>query len=103
VTWVPKQPTRTGLVNELLIGCDDFRTAAQLADQLKFSLSHVTACLHHLYRYRAADFIEAEDALWWYATPDADQRCRVVDQRRPDHGRKRKAGYKIIRRGFHRD
>lgn len=69
------KPTATSRVYGLLRACDDFRTARQLRGQLMgLTLNQVSAALYHLRNYKAADFIEAPETLWWFATPENDAR-----------------------------
>jgi len=98
-----KRPTHVSLVNDYLVNCDDLCTAAQLAVATRLSVGAVGACLHHLYHHRAADFVEAPGALWWFATPLQDRRIRTLKEIADGVTRKRKAGVKRPRTGFHRD
>lgn len=79
-----KETTSTTRVMEALIRADDFRTGRQLQEELGLDCSHVSAALYHFRKYHAADCIEQPDALWWFATPEDDRRCRVVEERTPE-------------------
>ena len=81
-----KDPTSTSLVERALRECDDFRTMAQLRDLLKLDTNHTSAALSHLKKYGAADCMEVDGTLWWYATPDSDRRIRTVEERCPETG-----------------
>lgn len=77
-----KEPTNTTLVLNYLIESNDYITAREVMQQLRLSSNRTTAALHHLYKYRAVDFIEVKGRLWWFATPQTDARSRRVDLRR---------------------
>lgn len=79
-----KERTATTLVMDALLRADDFRTGRQLMDELKLDTNHVSAALCHLRKYSAVDCVEGEDALWWFATPENDQRTKVLRERTPE-------------------
>jgi hypothetical protein len=79
-----KEPTSTLRVFETLCQADDFRTGRQLQEETKLDSNRVSASLYHLKKYHAADFIEADGALWWFPTPQEDRRTRTVDERCPE-------------------
>ena len=79
-----KEATSTTRVLDALVRADDFVTARQLQLLLALDCNHVSAALYHLRKYCAVDFVEAEDALWWFATPDRDCRSRAVHERVPE-------------------
>lgn len=79
-----KETTSTTRVFEALRAADDFCTGRHLQVVLSLDSNHVSAALYHLRKYHAADYIEQPDALWWFATPESDLRCRVVDERTPE-------------------
>lgn len=79
-----KEETSTSRVLRTLCQADDFRTSRQLQDETGLDVNHVSAALHHLRKHQAVDLVEAEDNLWWFATPTTDTRCRVVEERTPE-------------------
>jgi len=79
-----KQPTSTSIVFAALIRANDFRTGKQLQTETGLSSNRVSAALYSLMKYKAAEFIEAEGSLWWFATPDTDTRSRTVDEKAPE-------------------
>lgn len=80
-----KEPTSTALVYETLVKADDFMTVRQLMAVNDLSNNRVTAALYLLRKYKAADFVVEDGArLFWFATPDTDQRTRTVKERTPE-------------------
>lgn len=77
----PKKETDTSRVMRALLAADDFLTAHELQRRLLLDCNHVSAALYHLRKYKAADFVEAPEALWWFATPESDTRQRKVHER----------------------
>lgn len=77
-------PTWTSLTLAALVRADDFRTAAQLRVEIGASSTQLSAALIHLRRRKAVDFVEAGDALWWFATPETDDRSCKRDERTPE-------------------
>lgn len=81
-TKADRRPTWTHLVLDRLITADDFMTAKQL--QLAVgsqNLDQITAALAHLREHRAVDSTQSGGHLWWFATPDGDNRTRQVHER----------------------
>jgi hypothetical protein len=79
-----KQPTHTRKVLEFLIKTDDFATVAQVMLGTGSSYNQVAATLHHLRNRHAIDCLAADGQLWWYATPENDNRMRKVAEREPE-------------------
>lgn len=79
-----KEPTSTGIVYRALCAADDFRTLRQLIRECGLSCNRVSAALHHLRARRAVDVMDVEGQLWWFATPDTDNRSSTVDERTPE-------------------
>lgn len=79
-----KEPTSTSIVEETLRTLDDFVTAPQLRDLTGLDTCHLSASLCHLRKYSAADCIDADGQLYWYATPDTDVRTKVLLERTPE-------------------
>jgi hypothetical protein len=86
-----KEPTSTSIVLAELTGADDFRNVKQLKEHTRLCSNRVTAALHHLHKRKCVDFISDANGVWWYATPECDDRTRTVEQRTPEtRPRKRK-------------
>jgi len=68
------KPTTTSRVYDVLKACGDFRTARQIKVQLGENINRVSAALYHLRAHKAVDFVEAPETLWWFATPESDNR-----------------------------
>jgi hypothetical protein len=81
---VMKKETCTSVVQRTLIAADDFLTATHLQILTGLTMSQVAASLHHLKRHRAIDTLEGAGTLWWYATPDQDDRSRILEERTPE-------------------
>lgn len=79
-----KRPTWTSLILEALTKADDFMTAKQLGMAVGATHNQVSAALHHLRNRHAVDCLASDDQLFWFATPDSDDRERVVEERRPE-------------------
>jgi hypothetical protein len=100
-------PTSTSIVERALKAANDFVTARQLyvtlsADQhLDITINRISAALYHLRKYHAADFIEAGNALWWFATPADDTRSRKVEEHVPESRprKPRKTKRQLLREG----
>lgn len=76
-----KEITHTTRVLEALIRADDFRTTRQLKALTGGDYNQIGAALSHLKKHRAADCLTCEGELWWFATPESDDRSRHVDER----------------------
>jgi hypothetical protein len=50
----------------------------------QLNVNQCSASLHHLQKYRAAQSMESDGHLWWYATPETDRRGFVVEERVPE-------------------
>lgn len=79
-----KEPTAVSLVGEALRRADDFLTAQQLRIATGVCANRVSAALHHLQKHKAADATRLDGCLYWYATPETDDRCRTVNERTPE-------------------
>lgn len=76
-----KMTTTTTLVLEALTRADDFMTAHQLSEATGRSMNRVFAAVHHLKIHKAIEVIEVDNVLYWYATPDSDDRNHVVQEK----------------------
>lgn len=85
-----KEPTATLLVYEVLLRSGDFRTSHQLVEETRETAHRVNVALYGLLHYKAVAVMPVpipgyiRPALYWYATPDSDTRCRVVEERVPE-------------------
>ena len=88
-----KRPTWTSLILEALTKADDFMTAQQLCVATGANINQVSAALHHLRKRHAVDCLASDNQLFWFATPEGDDRERVVEERRPEEpGTRRRRG-----------
>ena len=87
-----QHPTYTSLVTDALRSHDDFMSVSQLMSATQATRNQITAALHCLKQVKAIDCIESGGSLYWYLTPDTDQRIRVV-KLTSDHTKKRPPGY----------
>jgi hypothetical protein len=78
-----KEPTKTSIVLACLVTADDFITASQLIERLagKANPNQVSASLHHLKKRHAIDCMESDGKLWWYSTPELDDRSKIVEEK----------------------
>jgi hypothetical protein len=91
-----KEPTSTSVVLAELCGADDFRSMKQLCAHTRLNVHRVSAALHHLHNRKCVAFISDAGGVWWYATPECDDRSRVVEQRAPElKPRKQRKGKKV--------
>ena len=75
------RPTAVSLVFELLVKADDFLNGKQLVEGTRLSANHISAALYSLKKYKAIDFVEGDDTLWWFATPGTDTRAYTIKNR----------------------
>jgi len=45
---------------------------------------HVLVALHNLKYCKAVEIVESERKLWWFVTPDADVRSKILHERTPE-------------------
>ena len=81
-----KVPTVTSLVLAVLRSGGDFYNAKMLRRETGANGNQVSAALHDLRKYRAADVvIETDGTGWWFALPpEADLRTRIHIERTPE-------------------
>lgn len=79
-----KEPTCTTLALSALASADDFVTAAQLTVMTHCTPNQVGAALSHLRSHKAVDCMACAGNLWWFTTPDSDDRSRCVHERKPE-------------------
>lgn len=86
----PKEPTFTSIVENWMKQQDDFVTLDQIKAGTTLNTNRVSACLTHFYRRKVVDFIVSDGKTYWYATPDTDDRTRVVEEKVPEEQGSRK-------------
>lgn len=79
-----KEPTKCSLVEEALRRADDFLTCQQVAALAGVTTHQAGSSLIHLRNRKAAESVESQGKLFWMATPQSDDRVRVVEERRPE-------------------
>lgn len=84
--YVRKEVTATFKVFEALKAADDLMTVRQLVERTGEPVNRVSAALHMLKIHKAVDIVEAPDTLWWFATPDTDDRSKTLEMRTPEKG-----------------
>lgn len=80
-----KQVTYTTQVFEWLTKQNDFATHHQVQSALGITRPQALASLVHLRKYKAVDcIVEPDGVSWWFATPEADSRTKVLVERTPE-------------------
>lgn len=74
------KPTTTSLVWNELNRTGDFHDVHQLSAATGRNANQVSAALHHFRVHKAVDSVVSEDRLWWFATPESDDRTRQLDE-----------------------
>ena len=89
-----REPSKVSIVLRALVEADDFITAAQLIQRLvgKANVNQISASLHHLRNRHAVASMESDGKLWWYSTPEHDDRSKKVDERVVEVDRRRRRG-----------
>lgn len=78
------KPTWTALFLKALQARDDFMTLPQLRTATGANGDQATATLHHLCRRKAVSAMNSDGVLWFYATPESDERTKTLDERVPE-------------------
>lgn len=79
------EPTHTHKVFDALCRMrDEFLTMRDLVILTGSNMNQVSAALHNLRQYHAADVVVQGRIGHWFATPDSDLRTRPVEQRTPE-------------------
>lgn len=94
---IHRETTTTALVKFALENAADFMTAAMLADTTGRDVHKVTSALIHLREHKAAECVEQEKRLWWFATPQYDDRLRLITERAPETKPRKPAKRKEIK------
>ena len=93
-----REPTKVSLVLQALVAADDFITAGQLITRLggKVNANQVGASLHHLRNRHAVVCMASDGKLWWYSTPDLDDRLRIVEEKVVETEPRRRRGTAVV-------
>lgn len=92
-----KEPTCTLLVLEVMVKTDDFMSVSQIMKATGLTANRTTAALCHLRKRKAVDSLACDGSLWWFATPDSDNRCYCVKERMPEvNKRKPRKSRKVV-------
>ena len=75
----PKRTSFTCRVFTALKEADDFMTLRQITAKSGVTTTRASAALHHLYKRQAVGALSEDGQLYWYATPDEDNRSRHND------------------------
>lgn len=79
-----KKPTWTSLILDTLVQSDDFMSVPQLMAATGANSGQATAALHHLFKFKAVESVASGGNLWWFATPELDQRMFILEERVPE-------------------
>lgn len=87
-----KRPTCTRLVLEALRGRDDFMDQRMLREETGCTVNQVSAALHGLRHFRAADvLVQPDGTAWWFALPpEEDTRHHILAEIQAEIHRRRK-------------
>ena len=96
---IHKETTTTALVEAALKNAEDFMTAAMLATTTGRDIHKVSSALIHLRIHKAAECVEQERRLWWFLTPQYDDRLRNMPERIPETKPRKPAKRKVVNRG----
>ena len=87
---IQREPTHTALVCTALANADDFLTTEQLVSMGCGTHQRVWQAATYLLQRKAVGVEIQGGVSYWYATPDHDDRSRVVAERKKETTRKRK-------------
>jgi hypothetical protein len=83
----------TKKVFDFLCAHDDFIRMKDIAAATGLDTRQLRQTLPWLRKCKAIDSVESGGVLYWYATPDTDQRMRTIDEhRREDEPRNARGG-----------
>jgi hypothetical protein len=91
-----KEPTCISIVEEVLRLADDFVTAKMIFSRTKLSFNQISASLYSLKKYKAVDFVENSDGLWWFCTPEYDTRSKHIEMRVKENKPRRTRRSKMV-------
>ena len=73
------RPTDVSVILAYLVGLDDFANKAMILAEVKIPDDRVRPALAHLAKHKAIDCVIVNgNELWWFATPERDDRTRVA-------------------------
>ena len=79
------KPTWTSLVLDALVAADDFLSMQQINVLTGAKGGQASAALHHMLLHKVVDCVQGSDGkLWWFATPQNDDRLKVLELRVPE-------------------
>lgn len=78
------EPTITKTVLDALIAHDDFMRLDTIVEATKLSRHAVQGTLLYLRKHKAIDSVESGGHLYWFPTPEYDQRSKQVQARTPE-------------------
>lgn len=78
MTFRPRDPPKSAQVLEYLTAADDFCSTEQIAGHLPITKQQVQCSLHYLYHRKAVNCMPSDGRLYWYATPDTDDRSKTL-------------------------
>jgi len=84
-----KVQTNVSLVEEAMTKHGDFMTTVMIAKNLRCATNAVHASLHHLFVHKAADSVISGGKLWWFLTPETDDRLRHIEQRAQEDSKRK--------------
>ena len=85
------EPSFTQIVLAALIAADDFLSLEALQRETGLTTKSLRTALPYLRDVRAVDSVESGGRLFWFATPESDQRQRqIAERKREDEPRKAK-------------
>ena len=75
-----RHPTYVSLVLEYLVKVDDFTHIHAIVNETTISISLVRRALLHLKHHHAVDAVDAQGVLYWFATPESDNRLHTMKE-----------------------
>ncbi len=85
--------SNTRKVLDALIAADDFLSLPALTAAAKVTTKAAKTSLGWLRHIKAVDSVDSGGTLYWYATPESDQRLRTIDaHRKEDEPRQQRRG-----------
>jgi len=78
----PVETSYTKRITDALAAADDFVPLSGLVDITRLPATKLRGALHWLKKSKAINSLDSDGRLYWYLTPDADQRLRVIEEHR---------------------
>jgi len=86
-----KQPTHTSKVMQYLTRPEvEFATVNEISAAVGSTTAQVNSALHALRHYLAVDVVVQQGVGWWFACPGDDTRTKIVEERTPEDGPRRR-------------